>query len=71
MQAPKTDLRRLLPYGGMSALAKELDISRQAVSEALAAGRPGNKVVQAALRMARESGSLEAAQDLATLNPAV
>ena len=70
MQATQTDLRRLLPHGGLSVIAKSLGITRQAVSDALKTGRPGNRVVVEALRMAKESGSLEAAQDLATLNPA-
>ncbi|GAA4362256.1 hypothetical protein GCM10023185_30030 [Hymenobacter saemangeumensis] len=69
MQAKKTELAKLLPYGGISSIAKKLGISRQAVSDALAAGRPGNRVVIEALRMAKESGSLEAAQSLASLQP--
>ncbi len=70
MQAPTTELSKLLPYGGLSTIAKKLGMTRQGVSDALKKARPGNRVVQEALRMAKESGSLEAAQDLATLKPA-
>lgn len=70
METSKQNIKHLLPLGSIAAIAKKLGISPPAVSQALKAGRPGNRVVQEALRMAKESGALEAAQVLATLSKA-
>lgn len=60
-------LQRLLPYGAVTSLAKKFGISATAVSKALKNRKPGNPVVQEAVRMAQESGALSAAQVLASL----
>ena len=67
MEPNSNILKRLLPHGSVSEIAKKLGISSPAVSQALKDGRPGSRVVQEALRMAKESGALEAAQTLASL----
>jgi predicted transcriptional regulator len=64
------NLRNLLPHGSSATIAAKLGISCSAVSQALKAGRPGNRIVQEALRMAKASGGLEAAQVLQTLKAA-
>lgn len=63
----KINLVPFVPHGGMTQIASKLGISLQAVSKALKSGRPGNSAVQEALRMAKESGAIEAAQTLATI----
>jgi hypothetical protein len=68
MQEPAQKLAELLPYGAQSQIAKKLNRTRQAVGDALRRGKPGNRVVIEAMRIARESGALATAQDLATLN---
>ena len=68
MQEPAQKLAELLPYGAQSQIAKKLNLTRQAVGDALKRGKPGNRVVIEAMRIARESGALATAQDLATLN---
>jgi hypothetical protein len=70
MQAKPVDIRNLLRRGDMTAIGVKLGVSRQAVSLALAEGRPGHPAVIEAMRIARESGALEAAQDMASLQPA-
>ena len=70
MQAKKIDLRTLLARGDMSKIGEKLGVTRQAVSLALKEGKPSHPAVKEALRIARESGALAAAQDLATLSPA-
>lgn len=67
MEPKAQNLKHLLPYGSISAIAKKLGISGPAVSQALKDGRPGSPAVQEALRIAKESGALEAAQTLASL----
>ena len=67
MTPANQNLKRLLPHGSSVAIAKKLGISTAAVSQALREGRPNSRVVQEALRMAKDSGSLEAAQTLASL----
>ena len=57
----------LLPRGAISDIAGRLGISRQAVSEALNKGKPGHPAVVEALRMARESGSFDAALSIADM----
>lgn len=69
MEPNAEKLKRLLPHGSLGVIAKKLGISGSAVSQALKDGKPSSRVVQEALRMAKESGALEAAQTLATLSP--
>lgn len=64
------DIKRLLPHGSIKVIAEKLGISGPAVSQALRDGKPGSRVVQEALRIAKESGGLEAAQTLQTLKAA-
>ena len=61
------NLKQMLPHGAISAIAKRLGISAPAASRALKIGRPGSRVVQEALRMAKENGGIDAAHTLATL----
>ena len=63
----KSRLGLMVGYGGAKAIANKLGLSQGAVSAALRRGSPGHPAVQEALRMARESGAIEAAQTLATL----
>ena len=68
---PRThNLKQLLPHGAVGAIAKKLGISGPAASKALKDGKPGSRVVQEALRMAKESGALEAQQTLNSLHSA-
>jgi hypothetical protein len=65
VQPPKiTDLLR---RGALSLIAAKLGMTRQAVSLALIAGKPGHPAVIEAIKMAKESGSLDAAQAIASL----
>ena len=61
---PLTDL---LPSGSIKQMADEAGVTLQAVSNALRKGKPTNRFVQQALRIAKECGSLEAAQMLASI----
>ena len=70
MQVKATELAQLLPHGAQVEIAKKLGISRQAVGLALSKAKPGHPAVVEALRIARETGALGAAQDMATLNAA-
>ena len=63
----KINITPFVPHGGMTQIANKLGMSLQAVSQALKNGRPGNRAVQEALRMAKDSGAIEAAQTLATI----
>jgi hypothetical protein len=67
MQTVAMDIRQLVPRGTVTALAKKLGITPQAVSIALKAGRPNHPAVQAALALAEDSGTLATAQKLASL----
>lgn len=67
MKTVQIDLKALLSRGDQQKIAAQLNISRQAVSDALDAARPGNRVVKLALQMAKDSGALDAAQALSTL----
>ncbi|MBW3128861.1 hypothetical protein [Hymenobacter profundi] len=60
-------LADLLPRGSQQKIAERLGIKKQAVSAAIKKCKPGNAVVIEALRIARECGALDAAQDLAKL----
>jgi hypothetical protein len=70
MSKETANLKQLLPHGAITAIAKKLGIRQPSVSEALRRANPGHPAVQEALRIARESGGLEAAQTLATISPA-
>jgi hypothetical protein len=65
--AKKSQIGLMVGYGGVKAIAEKLGISQGATSAALRRGRPGHPAVVEALRVAKENGSLEAAQTLATL----
>ena len=62
-----TDLASLLPRGSQKAIAAKLGVCRQAVHDALKRGNPANRIVIEAVRIAKESGALEAAQALNSL----
>ncbi len=70
MSKETANLKQLLPHGAITAIAKKLGIKQPSVSAALRRGLPGNPAVQEALRIAKESGGLEAAQTLQTLKAA-
>ncbi|RSK23947.1 MULTISPECIES: helix-turn-helix domain-containing protein [Hymenobacter] len=70
MQDRAQKLSDLLPRGSQSQIAEKLNMSRQAVGDALKRCKPGNPVVIEAMRIARECGALDTAKDLATLNAA-
>lgn len=61
-------LTRLLPHGKLKEMAAAAGVTVQAVSNALRDGKPTNRFVQQALQIAKESGSLEAAQQMASIN---
>lgn len=52
----------------MKRMAQRAGVTLATVSIALKRGRPGNRFVIEALNIARASGALGAAQDIATLN---
>lgn len=60
-------IRHILPRGGMAIIARKFGITRQAVSQALKLARPGNPVVQEAVKMAQESGAVDTAIFLASI----
>ncbi|MDO7877351.1 hypothetical protein Q5H93_21580 [Hymenobacter sp. ASUV-10] len=67
---PKPEsLAKLLPEGEVTRMAREAGVSLAAVSKALKRQRPGNRFVQKALCIARETGTLQAAQDIQSLKP--
>ena len=68
MEHHSISLKSLLPHGSISAIAKSLGISAPAVSKALKQGRPGNRIVQEAVRIAKANGALYTAKALAGLN---
>jgi predicted transcriptional regulator len=55
-------LKELLPHGAQKSIATKLNLSKQAVSNALNEGRPSHPAVVEAARMVQESGSLDAAR---------
>jgi hypothetical protein len=69
MEAKRT-ISSLLGYGGVSIIAKKLNLSPGATSAALRRANPGHPAVKEAVRMAKENGGLEAAQALASLKTA-
>jgi len=68
--ATKSTLSQLIGYGGVKAIAEQLNLLPGTVSAALRRGSPGHPAVREALKRAKESGSIEAAQVLATLSAA-
>ena len=62
-----TNIRHIVPRGGMTLIAQKLGVSRQAVSQALKAAKPSNTIVQEAIKMAQESGTVDTARVLATI----
>jgi predicted transcriptional regulator len=70
MEQNQLKLKSLLPHGSAVLIAKKLGISGSAVSQALKEAKPGSRVVQEALRMAKESGALEAQHTLNSLKAA-
>jgi DNA-binding phage protein len=67
MKVDTANIRHIVPHGGMTLIAQKLGITRQAVSQALKAARPSNPIVQEAIRMAQESGTVDAARILASI----
>ncbi|MBO3273195.1 hypothetical protein [Hymenobacter defluvii] len=61
-------LADLLPRGAMQRIADQLGIRKQAVSAAIKKSKPGHPAVVEAMRIARETGALETAKDLASLS---
>jgi len=59
---------KMLPDGEMKRMAERAGVTLATVSIALKRGRPGNRFVIEAMEIARKTGALGAAQDLATLN---
>lgn len=68
MEPKLITIKSLLPHGSLSVIAKKLGVSIPYVSKALKEGKPGNRAVQEALRMAKECGALEAAKTLASIS---
>jgi predicted transcriptional regulator len=67
MEPNTQNIRRLLPHGSVTALAKKLGISTTAVSKALKTGKPSHPAVQEATLIAQASKALATAQALAAL----
>jgi hypothetical protein len=63
-------LTSLLAPGDIGAIAKKLNLSHGAASSAIRRAKPGHPAVREALRIAEESGALDAAKKLATLTVA-
>jgi hypothetical protein len=61
-------LRKMLPDGEIKRMAARAGVTSATVSIALKRGRPGNRFVIEAMQIARESGALSVAQDMATLS---
>jgi hypothetical protein len=66
----KANISSLLAPGDVSAIAQTVGISITAASAAIRRANPGHPAVREALRMAKESGALEAAQTLSALKAA-
>ena len=64
------NISTMLSPGDVGTIAKKLGLSVGAASAAIKRGKTGHPAVREALRMAKESGALEAAQTIATLTPA-
>ena len=63
----KSSISSLLSYGDVGTIAVRIGRSIGATSSAIKRGNPGHPAVREALRIARETGALEAAQTLASL----
>jgi hypothetical protein len=66
----KPDISSLLAPGDVGIIAAGLGLSHGATAAAIRRANPGHPAVREALRMAKESGALEAAQTLSTLKAA-
>ena len=64
------NISAMLSPGDVGTIAKKLGLSVGAASAAIKRGKTGHPAVREALRMAKESGALEAAQTIATLTSA-
>ena len=64
---PTQGIKHLLPHGSIAVIAQKLGISTSAVSKALKQGKPGNRAVQEAVRIAEQNGALHTARALAGL----
>ena len=69
-KANTQQLRKMLPDGEIKRMAERAGVNPSTVSIALKRGRPGNRFVIEAMQIARASGALAAAQDIATLKAA-
>jgi hypothetical protein len=65
----KNSITRLLPRGAVASIAKTLGLTPGTTSTAIRRANPGHPAVREALRIAQESGALDAAKTLATLHP--
>ena len=63
----KTNISSLLAPGDIGAIASKLGLSACATSAAIRRANPGHPAVREALRIAQESGALDAAKTLASL----
>lgn len=66
-QSNTSQLRKMLPDGEVKRMAERAGVTSATVSIALKRGRPGNRFVIEAVRIARESGALSTAQTLASI----
>jgi hypothetical protein len=66
----KLNLSSLLAPGDIGVIARELGLSHAAAAAAIRRGQPGHRAVRAALKLAEQSGALDAAQQLAKLTSA-
>lgn len=66
-QTNTESLTKLLPDGEVKRMAERAGVTPSTVSIALKRARPGNRFVIEAMRIARESGALSTAQDLASI----
>lgn len=67
MRTITSGLKRLLPHGAVTAIAKKMGVTSAAVSQAIKKGKPSNPIVLEALRIVKESGAIEAEKTLAAL----
>jgi hypothetical protein len=66
--ATPADLRKLLPHGAISNIARTLNMSHAAVSKALQKARPAHPAVAEAVRLIKEAGSQQVREDLTQLS---
>ena len=63
----KLTISSLLSHGDIGTIAARIGLSTGATSSAIKRGNPGHPAVREALRIAKESGALEAAKALASI----